>query len=263
MMIIKKLFFLTILPFFALAPVSGQQEDFYLQKDKVLLTVAIEELGYFPFNYTENGEIKGFSVDVLNYFEAHSNYEFEFIILPWPRAVHSVSQGEVDLLLTFFRNEEREKIYHFIEPSYGFEVNQLFALEKNNFEFNGQLEQLKPFSIGTIREYSYGEAFDQANYLKKFPVLTEEILLKLLLRERIDIAISNPLYFKRMMSKLNVSSKVKALTPYVALTPVYMVLSKKRKDAIEIKSVLGNITDQLKASPYYQELLNKYQLNFQ
>ena len=73
------------------------------EKEKVILTVAIEEGGYFPFNYNENGELKGFSVDVLNYIEANSIYDFEFIVLPWPRALFLTSQGRVDLVLTLFK----------------------------------------------------------------------------------------------------------------------------------------------------------------
>jgi polar amino acid transport system substrate-binding protein len=235
---------------------------FIPESGKVILTVAIEEIGYFPYNYEENGEIKGFSIDVLNYFEENSKYDFEFIILPWPRALYLVEQGEVDLILTLFKNERRDKIYHFIEPSYGYEVNQLFTLKDSKLEFSGQLHQLTSYSLGTKREYSYGEKFDQANYLTKLPVLTEEVLLKLLLSERIDIAISNPYVFNQLISRYNVSNEVKAIWPYIDKTPVYLGLTKGRDDALEIKQTFGQLTEQLKASHHYQELLNKYHLNF-
>jgi ABC-type amino acid transport substrate-binding protein len=222
----------------------------------------MQEIGYFPFYYTENGETKGFSVDILDYLEANSKYDFEFIILPWPRAVYLVSEGQVDIILTLFKTPKREKMYHFIEPSYANEVNQLFTLRDNELEFNGQLQQLAPYSIGTVRGYSYGEDFDQASYLNKLPVLTEEVLLKLLLGRRIDILISNPLVFNQIIFKKNVSNEVKAIDPYLSLIPVYMALTKKRKDSQEINKTIGKLIQQLKVSPYYQELLDKYQLNF-
>ena len=126
----------------------------------------------------------------------------------------------------------------------------------------GHLKQLTPYSIGTTREYSYGKAFDQASYLTKLPALTAEVLLKLLLGGRIDIAISNPLIFNRIISRENVSSQVKAIEPYIAITPVYIALTRARKDSQEIKQTIGQLIKQLKASPYYQELLDKYQLNY-
>lgn len=258
---IATLFLILISSCFVFAEVSNNHSsDSNLPTDKITLTVAIEEIGYFPYNYEVNGEIKGFTVDILNYFEANSNYDFEFIVLPWARALHLVAQGNVDLILTFFKNPEREKIYNFIEPSYGYEVNQLFTLSETTVKFSGELQQIAPFSIGTKREYSYGEEFDHADFLTKLPAINEAILLKLLLSKRIDIAISNPFIFKKLMLEQGVTKKVKAIEPYVATTPVYLGLTKARQDATEIKNTLGELTTRLKKTPYYQELLKRYQL---
>jgi len=262
MYFIKIMLLLYVFSFSALAHTSLQADDPQVKKNKVMLTVVIEEIGYFPFNYEENGEIKGFSIDILDYVEANSKYAFKFIARPWPRALHLVEQGQVDLILTLFKTPKREPIYHFIEPSYGNEVNQLFTLNENTLEFNGQLQQLAPYSIGTTREYSYGEAFDRASYLTKLPALTEEVLLKLLLGKRIDMAIANPLIFNKIISTENVESQVKAIEPFVSITPVYMALTRARADSQEINRTIGQLTQQLKASAYYQELLDKYQLNF-
>jgi polar amino acid transport system substrate-binding protein len=255
-------FLLYALPFSILANSNVKSGEHLSAKEKVVLTVAIEDVGYFPFNYNENGDIKGFSVDVLNYFEANSKYDFELIILPWPRALYLVEQGKVDLILTLFKTPKREQTYHFIEPSYSNEVNQLFTLMNNKFEFNGQLQQLTPYSIGILREYSYGEDFDSANYLHKLPALSEEVLLKLLLSERVDMVVGNPLAFNYIISKKKLKSKVKAIKPYIAITPVYLALTKKREDYQEIMQTFKQLIEQLKASPHYQELLDRYELNF-
>ena len=231
-------------------------------QEKTVLTVAISEVDYFPYNYYENGKLKGFSVDVLDYFEANSNYDFEFIVLPWPRVLLFVALGKVDLVLTLFRTPEREHSYHFIEPAYGNEINQLFKLSDNKLEYSGQLEQLKPYSIGTIREYSYGTEFDQAEYLNKLPALSEAVLVKLLLNKRTDLIVGNPFVFNQIISEQNKTSLVTVIEPPMAITPVYLALTKKRKDSLEINKILGRLTQKLKATPYYTELLNKYELNF-
>ncbi|MBA6335948.1 transporter substrate-binding domain-containing protein [Colwellia sp. BRX8-7] len=263
MMILKKLlFFFYLFPFFILADNRLKTDGNHLGKARVTLKVAIEEIGYSPYNYKENGEIKGFTIDVLDYIKANSKYDFEFVTLPWPRALYLVAEGKVDLILTLFKNKKRAKTYHFIEPSYGYEINQLFTLADNNFQYNGGLKQLLPYSIGTKREFSYGKAFDSANYITKLPALTEEVLLKLLLTRRIDMAISNPYVFNQLIKKNNVISKVQAMEPYVAKTPVYLGLTKARADSKEIKETLGQLIKKFKAAPYYQVLLNKYQLNF-
>lgn len=261
-MIRKIIFFLCLLPSVTFADTSAKSELSLAKKNKKTLTVAIEEIGYFPFNYQENGKTKGFSIDVLNYFKANSKYDFKFVTRPWPRALYALSLGKVDLILTLFKASNREQTYHFIEPHYAYEANQLFTLAENKIEFKGDFQQLKPYFIGTTRDYSYGEAFDQADYLNKLPALNEKVLLKLLITKRVDMIVGNPFIFKRIITQQNQSSQIKAIDPYVAITPVHMVLTKEREDSQEIKQTLEKLTKQLKASSYYQELLNKYQLNF-
>jgi polar amino acid transport system substrate-binding protein len=258
---IKIIFLLSTMSLSALADQGLVSEDILLEKDKTILNVAIEEVGYFPFNYKENGEIKGFSIDVLNYIAANSKYRFEFSALPWPRVLYLVEQGKVDIILTLFKAPNREKKYHFIEPYYAYEVNQLFILTDNDFKFTGQLQQLSPYSVGTVREYSYGVDFDQATYLNKLPVLSEDLLLKLLLGKRIDMMIGNPLAFDDLISKMQVDSQVKAINPYISLTPVYMALTREREDYKHILQTFKTRIEELKASTYYQYLLNKYKLH--
>jgi ABC-type amino acid transport substrate-binding protein len=261
MIFIKIIFLLSIASLSASADQDLVSEDIVLENDKTILTVAIEEVGYFPFNYKENGEIKGFSIDVLKYIEANSKYRFEFSILPWPRALYLVEKGKIDIILTLFKASDREKKYHFIEPNYAYEINQLFTLTDNDFKFTGQLQQLSPYSVGTVREYSYGVDFDQATYLNKLPVLTEDVLLKLLLGKRIDLMIGNPLAFDDLISKMKVGSQVKAIQPYISLTPVYMALTRKREDYKDILQTFKTRIEKLKASTYYQDLLNRYKLH--
>ncbi len=153
---IKIILLLYVCSFPVLAHTNIKLNEQLSVQGKTVLKVAIEKTGYFPFNYKEKGELKGFSIDIIEYFKAHSNYDFEFVTLPWPRTLYLVAQGKVDLILTLFKTPKREQVYHFIEPSYGYEMNQFFTLADNKFEFNGQLKQLIPYSIGTVREYSYG-----------------------------------------------------------------------------------------------------------
>ena len=154
MKFIKTIFLLCLLPLSVLAQTGENSDDVISTENRITLTVAMEDVGYFPFYYTENGDTKGFSVEVLDYVEAHSKYDFEYIILPWPRALYLVAEGQVDIILTLFKTSKREQIYHFIEPAYGNEINQLYTLMDNKFEYSGQLHGLTPYSIGTVRKYS-------------------------------------------------------------------------------------------------------------
>jgi polar amino acid transport system substrate-binding protein len=57
----KLIFLLYLYPILIFANTGMNSDIFIPENGKVILTVAIEEIGYFPYNYEENGEIKGFS----------------------------------------------------------------------------------------------------------------------------------------------------------------------------------------------------------
>lgn len=260
---LKLLPLLYLLPFLVFASSAIHSAGYKEEKSRITLKVAIEGTGYFPFSYFEGDEKKGFSIDVINYIKANSKYDFEYVTQPWSRALSNLEFGNVDLILTLFSSPEREEIYHIIQPSYGFEANQLFSLVDTTIKFDGRLQQLSSYSIGTKRAYSYGKAFDQADYIKKYEAISEDVLLKILLARRVDAIIGNPFMINRVAIKENITTKIKSIVPYASLTPVHLALTKKREDSQEIKNNLESVLKQLKASLYYQQLLEKYQLNFQ
>ena len=74
--------------------------------------------------------------------------------------------------------------------------------------------------------------------------------------------IGTPLAFDDLISKMKVDSQVKAIKPHISYTPVYMALTRERNDTQEILQTFRVRIEQLKASTYYQGLLNKYRLDF-
>ena len=64
-LIINILFLLSIFSVAVLAEPNVAAHENLSKNEKTILTVAIEEIGYYPFNYIENAVVKGFSVDFL------------------------------------------------------------------------------------------------------------------------------------------------------------------------------------------------------
>lgn len=225
----------------------------------ILLTVAVSDVDYPPYNFEENGIYQGFAIDILRHIEQHSKYRFRFVKLPWPRVLKDVESGKFDMIPTFFKTESRDKQYAFIEPNYGFEVNQLFSLVENNISYSGKLEDLSQYTIGTVREYSYGQTFDNAEMLSLKPEIDEEALVRLLLGNRTEIIIGNPMTFYDLLDQLNARDKVEALTPIVERTPVYFALTRNRADHKIIQQQFKLVIEELLQSSKYQKLLDKYQ----
>ena len=231
-----------------------------LLNEKMVLTVGFSDTDYPPFNFEKNGIYQGFTIDVLKYIEANSSFVFKFIKLPWPRVLQSVKNGDVDVVATLFKTKPRESFYAYVEPAYGFEVNQFVSLKSNAFQYNGNLHSLSDVTIGTVREYSYGKSFDQADYLNKKAVIDEGTLVKVLLGGRVDLIIGTPMTFFHILRKEFKSEAVQMITPIIERTPVYFALTKKRNNYQSIQQQLGQIVSQFKMTAGYQKLFDKYNL---
>ena len=139
-------------------------------------------------------------------------------------------------------------------------MNQFVSLKSNAFQYNGNLHSLSDVTIGTVREYSYGKSFDQADYLNKKAVIDEGTLVKVLLGGRVDLIIGNPMTFFHILRKEFKSEAVQMITPIIERTPVYFALTKKRNNYQSIQQQLGQIVSQFKMTAGYQKLFDKYNL---
>jgi len=229
-----------------------------LLSDKTVLTVGFSETDYPPYNFDKDGIYQGFAIDIFRHIESQSSFIFKFVKLPWPRVLQSVKNGEVDLVATLFKTASREELYAYVEPAYGFEVNQFLSLKSNAVEYDGDLRSLSDITIGTVREYSYGKAFDQAEYLDKKAVLDEATLVKVLLGGRVDLIIGNPMTFFHILKQEFKSEAVQMVSPIVERTPVYFALSKKIDNYHSIQRQFGQIVTEYKMTQDYQKLFDKY-----
>jgi len=243
-----------------LIPVPVEKNLIHASEKKIILTVGFSETDYPPYNFEKDGIYQGFTIDILNYIESKSEFSFKFIKLPWPRVLQSVKKGDVDLIATLFKTKPREGIYAFIEPAYGFEINQFVSLKNKRHQYSGDLTSLTELTIGTVREYSYGKAFDQADFLNKRAVIDEGTLVKLLLGQRVDLIIGNPMTFFHILKHEFKSESVEMLNPIVERSPVYFALTKQREDYQVIQQELEQLVIQFKQSKAYQQLFDKYHL---
>ena len=90
-----------------------------------------------------------------------SGCSLHFVFLPWSRALQQLQSGELDLLLTVSKNEERQHYADFIGIHYNEEV--ILILRQ---ELTYQVHQLRDLialdgQIGVMRFGYFGEAFEQ------------------------------------------------------------------------------------------------------
>ncbi len=63
----------------------------------------------------ENGDVKGFAVDVMDYIARQEGWQIEYLPVSLPESIQMLSTGEADLILTLGHTEERDQRFDFSE----------------------------------------------------------------------------------------------------------------------------------------------------
>lgn len=115
----------------------------------------------------------------------------EFPKLPWKRALLEVEHGSKDALALLLRSKKREKYMVFSAPVMKTEGVLFFNKKRFPEGFSWQsVEDLKPFRIGVVQGYVYGDLLDSyiATESKNvFKVTRSKQLFSMLQRQHIDL----------------------------------------------------------------------------
>lgn len=216
---------------------------------------------YPPCDMIINNTLTGFHIDLVNAVAQKLNINVTFTTYPWKRAVAMLKNGGLDAVTYMTRTEERERFGYFLEGNvlsitqFGF-----FLLKERAGEiaFSGDLKQLQPYTIGTIRGYSYGQAFDDATYLHKDDgASTEKEQLKKLFGKRFDIGIGVVSRIRYIADQMGRGDQLVFLSPYLEKIPCYIVFSKK-KNLEQLAKQFAEAMVLFKKTDSYHYLEKKY-----
>lgn len=212
-----------------------------------------------PFSYEENGVVKGIFIDLVREAFNRMGYKISIQVYPWARAINMLENGNTDALCTIYKNAERESFADFTDPVVP-DTQSLFVLRDSKIIFDGSLESLRPYTIGMMEGYSYGETFDAAfkeGRLKSEAVNLVDRNFEKLIGGRIDICIEDRYVGLYTLKKLGYGDKVKILSPDVRNTHLYLAFSKKR-NLLPVIGKFNETLQQMKDDGTYQKIVDSY-----
>ena len=160
-----------------------------------------------PYQYQlKNNKIVGTATDKVIKALNEVNSEFTLNIYPWARAYELALTQPNILIYSIYRNKQREHLFQWVCPLVLESDLYLFALKKNNSIQTMNIENLKQFKVGTVRQgvisiYLKVHGFKEGKEL--YLTSNDDTNLKLLLRERVDFVIGTTLSIKGRMKKIN------------------------------------------------------------
>lgn len=205
-------------------------EDLLKARDK---SVIIASASWAPYEFEENGEVKGIGVDIVSETFKRMGYKVTKKFLPFSRAVGMLKNGEIDMITDVKNTPARQEDGIFSKESIITVHTSLFVKSGSNIKFDGNISTLKPYSIGIIRDYTYGMEFDDAIKNKMLNVEAVDDRLQNInkvLENRLDICIENRLVEFAALKETNNQGKLKELKTELNQTDIYAWFSKKKNE---------------------------------
>jgi len=221
------------------------------------LTILTEE--FPPYNYTEDGRIRGISTDILRLMLAEAGMDASaqsFQVLPWSRAYNDVLTHPDTLLFSVTRTKERESLFKWIGPIAP-NRNVLLARKDRNLVI-GDFKQTLHLRVGAIRDDAGEQLMVARGYPLKWIDVTSDARSNILKLEtgRIDLFAYPETVFKWLVaqSRKNVDDYETVFVLHEGY--VYFAVNKNTPD--ETVQKLQKALDTLKESGKVQEIIDSY-----
>ncbi|MCP4050483.1 MAG: transporter substrate-binding domain-containing protein [bacterium] len=218
-------------------------------------------LQYPPYEYEENGEIKGMAVSIVREVFKRMGQPIEIKLYPWARALRMVKEGQADGIFTAYKNPEREKFALYSKGVLMPQSVSLCTLKHKDFKLDKNLTNLKNYKIGIVHKVSYGRNFDNAvknNIINRtVKSYSGEENFERLLIGYLDFAVSNTYGAIDILCKIGKRDQISILSPPIQEVPSYIAFSKKR-NLLGTRDKFDIILSTMKADGTYDEIIKSY-----
>ncbi len=213
-----------------------------------------------PYNYTENGMAKGFSVEIVRAMMSELKIKSEFIFLPGARGEKYLQQKKNHMLFTLFRTKKRDGIYKWIGPIAN---DSIYIYKKVGSKISiktfDDAKKVKRFAVrreGMVLSFLQNLKFD--NLVK---VTDSKSIINKVVTGVADLLASDSSFgISYHLKQMNLPANSLERTSVKLFTlPLYIGCSKDIPDNV-IQKWQGAL-EKIKKSGKYQQIYNRY-LNY-
>jgi polar amino acid transport system substrate-binding protein len=226
------------------------------------ITVVRPEGNWPPYEMVINDELTGVHIELIRKAAESIDLSVTFTAAPWKRAINMLKTGRADAITFMSQTDERQHLGYFLQgnilsnPAVGFATLKKY---QSAIQYSGNLRDLKPFTIGTVKGYSYEYAFDHASWLKTDDgAINAAQLLRKLKAGRFKIAATYIPDLRYQAKIMGIADDIVFLKPYLTEGRTnYLVFTKAKPHAALAKRFADAITA-FRSTPGYGVLLKKF-----
>lgn len=123
-----------------------------------------------PYNCEPNAGKPGFMIEVARDIFRQHGIDVDYKILPWGRAIQMTREGKFDAIVGAYKTDAPDFIFPALPMA---ESQQTFYATQNSPWKYTSINSLKGLSLGTIKNYSYGDSID--NYIVEHPTEVQAV----------------------------------------------------------------------------------------
>jgi len=222
--------------------------------------VQIVTENYPPYNYEENGEVKGVSTEIVRAVLKETGLNIKITVYPWARAYRMALEEPGTLIYSIARTPERENKFKWVGVIAPADQILLSLTERTDIKLNS-LNDIRKYRVGTVRDdviehhllnngFKIGENIDQCS--------SYDSNIKKLFFKRTDVCAIGKLVGYNIIKELGYDrSAFRQVYLFDTLSNgVNMAFQKDTHD--EIVNRFKKAFETVKAEGVYDNILNQY-----
>ncbi|WFS62020.1 transporter substrate-binding domain-containing protein [Pseudodesulfovibrio thermohalotolerans] len=211
---------------------------------------------YYPFNYTENGRLRGISVDLLRMVWGELNISPKPVeSMPWARAYERVQHEAHTVLFSMARTPEREKLFQWAGPIAS--VRFVLIARKDRHIHLETLDDLEGLTVGTLRKDVLDALLAKYQDIARIqPVVSMDQNINKLMTNRLDMVAYEETSWYKIAARYGFDPDDFETVYVLRETPVYYAFNPATPT--NLVNVFQTALDRVKARPEYPALLDAY-----
>lgn len=215
-----------------------------------------------PYSNTQTDVPQGLILAIMSLVAEDLGISYRPLPCPFSRCLKLAEQGKIDILGGLVKTPERELYLSFIQPAY-MQLQSSYAfytLQGKGYSLH-RFEDLYGKRIGTTRGAAYFPRFNQSLALKRIQVNSEQQMIDMLLKGRVDVILGVESTLEHALSLLQHTKPGLSKQPYREVQTIYGYMAFSRYSPhIKIKDKIEQSLKKLASQGALNPILKKYQL---
>lgn len=213
-----------------------------------------------PYNYIENGTLKGISVETLDHMLRRSGSSQsigDFEVYPWPRAYKTIQEERDTILFTMARTTEREDLFKWVGPIDVQEFN-IYGLKSKGIEISS-VRDLRDYSFVTLKDDAEEEILMELadlTYDDFFRANSIQHVIQLVAAGRYDLMLMLDSTIDSISREIDIDPETLEPVYNIETIKLYYAFNLDTPDSVIMK--FQNIFNEMKSDGTLSEIIRKY-----